>query len=596
MNQFRVRLLFAFSFSIVMVFVALGLLLGQLFKTNYVDSYNARLQVESALISEVIQQEGGLNEMSRQNLQRFSEKLDARLTVANRQGKIFFDNGSLTELNNERHQAMIVDVLNSYKAGKDAGISSIKGGYDVYYYWNGIGEDEGVVVVSTRIEELQEIYRNIWWVISISLATALALIMYLSSRITTRYTKPIDSAARVAIELAKGNYSARTYETFQENDATSMLNTSINILARNLQDMVSSKETEHQRLMTLIENMGNGLVLMDHRGYIQLMNKPFKESMHLHTDQTLYRLYYDAIPMKEIQKIIEEIFLLEERIRTQVTLEIGIERRHFDVYGAPILGHKDEWRGVVLVLHDISDLKRLEQIRKDFVANVSHELRTPITSIKGFAETLLDGAKNDEQTLEHFLSIILKESDRLQTLIQELLELSKIEKYGFTLQLGEVSINELVKDVVHIVQPRAQQKSISLEISKLNRTYTVIGDRNRLQQVLVNLVSNAITYTSENGSVTVSVEEQEEEVLIYVTDTGMGIPIEQIPRIFERFYRVDRARSRHSGGTGLGLAIVKHIIDAHNGFIDVFSKVDEGSTFVISLKKNGPEEKETYPS
>jgi len=224
-------------------------------------------------------------------------------------------------------------------------------------------------------------------------------------------------------------------------------------------------------------------------------------------------------------------------------------------------------------------------MRKDFVANVSHELKTPVTSIKGFTETLLDGAMNNQETLEAFLSIILKESDRLQTLIQDLLDLSKIEQQGFQLNLQKVEMRSLLEEVMTLLTGKAEAKNIRLEFYCKQSQVFLRGDTDRLKQVFINLIGNAINYTPVEGDVKIILLECEENVRIHVKDSGVGIIEEEIPRIFERFYRVDRARSRHSGGTGLGLAIVKHLIEAHHGNISVRSKVGEGSEFIIELHK-----------
>jgi len=233
-------------------------------------------------------------------------------------------------------------------------------------------------------------------------------------------------------------------------------------------------------------------------------------------------------------------------------------------------------------------LKKLEQMRKDFVANVSHELKTPVTSIKGFSETLLDGAMNDQDTLEAFLEIILKESDRLQILIQELLDLSKIEQHGFKLTIGKVDVWKSITEVFEILRGKAAEKDISLTIGESSGNSVIEADPDRIKQVLINLVSNAITYSPNRGTITISVNDENNMVSIEVKDYGIGIEKSEIPRIFERFYRVDKARSRNSGGTGLGLAIVKHIVEAHKGNIEVTSEIGNGTTFTIKFFKHFP--------
>ncbi|WP_066063581.1 two-component system histidine kinase PnpS [Neobacillus soli] len=421
-------------------------------------------------------------------------------------------------------------------------------------------------------------------ILFISLGIALSVIIYLGIRITSRYTKQIEAATDVAIELAKGNYRART--TADWLDETGMLGRSINRLAENLQELIKVKEMQQDRLSVLIENMGAGLVLIDSRGYINLINKGFIDIFHVKPTDFLYKLYYEVIDYEEICQIIAEVFRTEQKVSKQLLVPFFIERRYFIVYGVPIIGANNVWKGVLLVFHDITELKKLEQMRKDFVANVSHELKTPVTSIKGFTETLMDGAMNDKETLDAFLSIILKESDRLQSLIQDLLELSKIEQQGFKLTIQEVDLRSVLEEVITIVSGKSQQKNILLELYCKKEQVIIKGDIDRLKQVFINLIGNAITYTPTDGNVKIILLEHNEKVRIHVKDSGVGIEKEEIPRIFERFYRVDRARDRNSGGTGLGLAIVKHLVEAHHGNISVRSKLGEGSDFIIELNKD----------
>ena len=424
---------------------------------------------------------------------------------------------------------------------------------------------------------------EIWLLLSVGLGIAAIVTVILAIRITTRYTKPIKAATEVAIELAHGNYRART--TVNRLDDTGILSSSINMLAENLQELTKVRDMQQDRLSALIENMGAGLILIDSRGFINLVNKGFIDIFHVNPNGYLNKQYYEVIDYEEICHLIAEVFRTEQKVSKQLHIPLQIERKYFIVYGVPIIGSNNVWKGVLLVFHDITEIKKLEQMRKDFVANVSHELKTPVTSIKGFTETLLDGAMNNKETLQSFLSIILKESDRLQSLIQDLLELSKIEQHGFQLNIQWVDLYSLLQDVMKLLDGKAKAKNIPLEFHCKQNKLRVKGDVDRLKQVFINLINNAIAYTPADGVVSINLQDSDKKVRISIKDTGVGISKEDIPRIFERFYRVDRARSRNSGGTGLGLAIVKHLIEAHHGFISVKSQLGEGSEFIIELPK-----------
>src|SRR5699024_8979215 len=252
--------------------------------------------------------------------------------------------------------------------------------------------------------------------------------------------------------------------------------------------------------------------------------------------------------------------------------------------GAPIFNERNMLKGAVLVISDVTEFKNIEVMRKDFIANVSHELQTPITSIKGFAETLLDGASEDPNTRDQFLHIIHDESKRIQVLIEDLLILSHLEKDESELNVSHVQMDMLLGDMIPILTPLINQKQIHLELN-IAKVIEFTADEEKVRQILLNLFMNAINYTSENGSISLSAKSTEDQVALSVQDSGIGIAKDKLPRIFERFYRVDKARSRDTGGTGLGLAIVKHIIELHQGEIEVDSVVNEGTTFTVYLPK-----------
>ncbi|MGG5254809.1 two-component system histidine kinase PnpS [Neobacillus sp. SM06] len=582
MTKFRSQLFIAIITLIIAVLFGLGLLLGQLFKGYYLQSFNEQLKKESNLLGLYITDHGGLKSVREDRLQEIGKMLDVRVTLTDTKGKILYDSGiqNNTDKNSltKKIREVIENKLNSTNKVEEGD------NYDLHYYWKPIvkeGKNEGYIFLSSQSSEIKKAYQQIWWILSVSLGIALLLITFLVIRITRRYTKPIESATNVAIELAKGNYRART--SVERMDETGMLNSAINILARNLQEMVKAQEMQQDRLSVLIENIGAGLILIDSRGYINLINKGYKEIFHVDPSDYLFQLYYEVIEQKEVCQLVEEIFITEQKVSKQLLLPLSIERRYFDVYGVPIIGTNNVWKGVLLVFHDITEIKKLEQMRKDFVANVSHELKTPVTSIKGFTETLLDGAMNDKDALEAFLSIILKESDRLQSLIHDLLELSKIEQQGFQLNAQELDLVATLNEIITMVKSRAEEKEIELVLHCEKNEVIIQGDMHRLKQVFINLITNAIAYTPSGGLVAISLKEQDQKVQVRVKDTGIGIEKEEIPRIFERFYRVDRARSRNSGGTGLGLAIVKHLVEAHHGTIKVKSEVGKGSEFIITL-------------
>lgn len=411
---------------------------------------------------------------------------------------------------------------------------------------------------------------------------AIVLLGIASYQMIHNFTKPIDNVTETALELAKGNYRARAIENGL--GKTLQLSHSINILARNLQDITTIREVEEERLKTLIENMGSSLLMIGREGNISIVNRVFLERFEMQLDNVRGKVFRTIGLPKSLEQFIDHVFLTEAPFRKQIVMELHHEMVHNEVYGAPVIGDHGRWLGVVIVMHNITELVRLEQIRKDFVANVSHELRTPITSIKGFSETLLDGAYKDEKMLLSFLEIIHKESNRLQMLIHDLLELSKIEQHGFSVNIMETSLQEVLIRGAEVTAPRLDEKNMEFYVD-IARDVHVMGDANRLMQIVTNLITNAITYSPENTVVTIRLTENDEYGIIEIADQGIGIEKSELPRVFERFYRVDRARSRNSGGTGLGLAIVKHLVEAHHGKLHVDSEVGKGTSIQVSIPK-----------
>ncbi|MDN7240270.1 ATP-binding protein [Planococcus sp. N028] len=420
---------------------------------------------------------------------------------------------------------------------------------------------------------------TIWWLLLLLFVIAMIISTVISYHIIKIQAQPIENVTETALELVKGNYRARAVESGTVGAV--QLSATINVLARNLQEITAVRQMEQERLKTLIENMGSSLMMINRQGRVSLVNKPFLKELEMSTEDVQGKLYKELNIPEVLADFIEKVFMTETADRDQIDFAIGLHQKHLDVYGAPVMGEHERWLGVVIVAHDISELKRLEQIRKDFVANVSHELRTPVTSIKGFSETLLDGAYEDTPTLLSFLEIISKESNRLELLIKDLLELSKIEHAGFQVNAQPADMKAVIERAADMIYPGMEEKSIFLKLQL--EPVMVLGDPDRLIQVVMNLLANALTYSASETTVEVRLYKEKDEAVIRVKDEGIGIEASEINRLFERFYRVDRARSRNSGGTGLGLSIVKHLVEAHHGKLKVDSEVGVGTTFTIYL-------------
>jgi two-component system phosphate regulon sensor histidine kinase PhoR len=337
-------------------------------------------------------------------------------------------------------------------------------------------------------------------------------------------------------------------------------------------------EAEQQ---ALFNSMAEGVLVLDQGGRVQLVNRSLQQFFGLKTDvrgQTIM----ETFRLQELGEITRR--LSQERIVQGYELEMpGVHGRWLEVNAAAVFDRSGTQHGSIIVFHDLTRIKQLESTRQEFVANVSHELRTPLSLIKGFVETLLDGAKNDPELTTRFLRTIEKHTDRLTYLIEDLLTISRLESGQIVMNLHDVDLHEEAEQVIDDLQSRAGEKRVALH-NDLPADLLARADSDRLQQVLFNLVENAIKYGRADGNVSVGGQPNSGgKVELWVKDDGPGIPSEARERIFERFYRVDRARSRETGGTGLGLAIVKHIVQAHGGEVWVKSELNQGASFYFTL-------------
>jgi len=330
----------------------------------------------------------------------------------------------------------------------------------------------------------------------------------------------------------------------------------------------------------LFNSMLEGLLLLDRHHRIYLANRAFKNLFGIKTELR-GKTVMEALRLHELAELVERVDTQGQVFDHELKLP-ELSERWLQVNAAVITNSAGEREGTILVFHDLTRLKQLERTREEFVANVSHELRTPLSLIKGYVETLLDGASGNPEVADRFLKIIERNTERLDLLIQDLLTISALEAGRMKLSLHPVALRPLVDKVFFDLKPQADKKSVTLvnEMPELAAT----ADANRLEQVLANLVDNAIKYGRAQGQVTVGGNQRDDgKVEIFSQDDGPGIPAEALDRIFERFYRVDKARSREQGGTGLGLSIVKHIVQAHGGEVWVKSEPGKGATFFFTL-------------
>lgn len=443
------------------------------------------------------------------------------------------------------------------------------------------GANAGVVRLALPLSAVDKALTAMHAMLGIGLLVAFVLSLIFSIMLSRLTARPLRQVAGIAAEIGQGNFRRRL--PVEWHDELGELAKIMNEMAARLEEQLTSLSREKGRLDAILKGMGEGVVVTDASGAISLVNPAFcrlfgvservvgSPLSHISRHPALHDAY---------SRVRQNGSELQEEMTLQVAGEKTLLTHWVPLTAETLPG------GAVAVFHDISDLKRLENIRKDFVANVSHELRTPVTVIKGYAETLLDGviAENPEQATR-FVAIIQSHSDRLTELLADLLSLSELESTNFSLQLQSTPLDASLRRACALLAEKAAAKTIAINLPA-EPLPAVLADQGRLEQVLVNLLDNAVKYTPAGGQIAVQVSAEDNLLRVAVRDSGMGLPPDSIPRLFERFYRVDAGRSRDEGGTGLGLAIVKHIVQLHGGTVRAENNADRhGATFSLTLQK-----------
>jgi two-component system phosphate regulon sensor histidine kinase PhoR len=418
--------------------------------------------------------------------------------------------------------------------------------------------------------------------------SSLILIIPLAYFLARSLTRPISELIEKAIQFVSRTFHREVQVS--STDELGSLAKVINEMDIQFRNQMQEMSKEKDYLQTVLKGMMEGVLVVDGRGRILMVNDALRGLLSLSKDVS-DKMPLEIIRNAELEGAIRKAIQDGENIALELDLDKAGEKT-IEVNVVSILPstkRTDEdsegIRGAIAVFHDITRLKQLEKIRQDFVANVSHELRTPLTTIKGYAETLLEGALKEDQAFQ-FVQVIKRHTDRLTKIVEDLLMLSRIETKEFQLKMEAIPLRDFIDDVVDFVKEPAERKRISLTRNEITSSLAVLADRNYLEQILINLLDNAIKYTPEGGRVVVSaVEKDSTDIQFSVEDNGIGIPKEDLSRIFERFYRVDKGRSKEMGGTGLGLSIVKHLVQAHGGRIWVESHPGKGSIFYFTLPK-----------
>mgnify|MGYP001765993152 CR=1 FL=1 len=436
----------------------------------------------------------------------------------------------------------------------------------------------GVLRLALPLTSVQKVLSAVRRTILVSLFFTLGLAFLLGSVLAQTIIRPLNRIIYTSKKFAQGDFKRRIF--YLATDEVGQLATTLNKMAQDIEEKMREIDTKSQHLEAVFNSMVEGVIVTDASEKIISINHAIEGLFQVSREQAQGGFILEGIRNSEISGLINEALKKAEFISREVVLVLP-EFRIVQVNVSPVF-EKNEVTGSVAVIHDITQLRHLEKIRQDFVANISHELKTPLTSIKGFVETLLDGALEDKANSLDFLKTIDNHVNRLNALIDDLLELAHLESQEIALNKTRFNLAALVNQIVLGFKAQAKNRNLTISL-KLPPDLEIFADRNKIEQVFSNLIHNAVKYNKENGSVLIYSELFEAKLKITIEDSGVGIPLKDIPRIFERFYRVDKARSRQLGGTGLGLSIVKHIIELHGGQVGVESTEGLGSKFSLII-------------
>ena len=586
-SSMRNRLIVSFVTLIVLTLSSLGSYVLWYFHNNNVERLSSNLQAEAEITEQFLRpyMKDPLAQANIDNtLKELATKVALRLTIIDTTGTVIADSWENPVLMESHLNRPEVASALSGEVGRATRFSNTLGENAMYLaipmrYGQ---EITGVLRASTTLVHVEAGYNEIRRVLLIALLLTCLLSILFGIRLARKYTAPIEDITNVASAMGDGHLDKRVY--LRTGDELEVLGQTLNNLASRLEDKVNEITAEKQKLELVFENMDNAVVLFDRYGRVTDANK--KATALFSIFPSMYGQHHvQVLGTSLLDNALKETLLQSNTQRIDIKLTIQGIKRVLQVFLSPLHGAENESPGVLAVFHDITTLKELEERQADFVANASHELGTPLTAIKGYAETLLDGALRNPALAEKFVAVIHEEAERMHRIVKDLLQLARITSDDIKppIKSEEVNLREASETVIRQLSHQLAGKSLTADIGALSENIRIRTNPDWLHHILSNLVENSIKFTPPGGKINITFREDSNTAVIAVQDNGVGIPPQDLPFIFDRFYRVDRSRTRAEGGTGLGLAIVKFMVETLGGRIIVQSKVDAGSTFTVTL-------------
>lgn len=582
-KKLRWKLTATYIGLVILSMLVMGAYLINSLENYFYDSLKNRLETKALLSSRLI--ENSFDDWDTQHMEALADKissdLGARVTIIDMGGNVLGDsqeNASIMEnhLNRPEVRKAITDGT-----GMATRYSNTINSHMMYVAVKIYRDQEpaGFVRLALPLTETRQAFFNLWSAVLVAILLAVLITAPVSLGLGKKVTEPVERLIEFTRYVSQGEFGRQV--RVKSNDEIGELAATLNHMAATINEKVKQVSEGKNQLEAVLTSMISGVIFVDHKGQINLINPAAEKFLSFMGTGLPYDV---SIKNPELANAIKNV-LASGQVAEQ-EIRINMEETYLKVIISPILNQSGSLSGIVAVLHDITEIKKLERMRREFVANVSHELKTPVTAIKGFTETLLDGAMNDRETSCEFIEIIDGETERLSRLIQDLLELSKIESKKVKLNNEQVDISKIVQNIVIKMHGQIEKAGLTIYLDLPVKPVTAALDLDMIGQVMLNLVDNAVKYTPAGGMIKIAVAEKNEDIIVSVLDNGFGIPSDDLNRVFERFYRVDKARSRDAGGTGLGLSIVKHIIeDVYGGKVGVKSKPGSGSEFYFTLPR-----------
>jgi len=575
MSRLFFKTFFIFSFSLILIVLSIGLYGTHSLRQDHIHNTSDLLQKNLTQLELSFLEIPWAKSNPDRFCKEFGQKISARITLINSKGVVLGDTDADPKTMDNHASREEVLQAREKKIGESLRFSHTVG-KDMLYLAKQI-EGVGYVRIALPLNTVTSEFSLFFKTLVVTLVIGGILILLLGYKTTRWVTAPLEKMTEFSKKLAQGSFDQKL--SISSRDELGDLASSLNSMKDQLSSTIHTLREEKQKMGAILGSIYDGVLAIDREKKIILYNKPMLDILNL-KDQTFYnKNMYDMVRIPEINSYLEAS-LRDHKIYQKHIKLIKDQETYFEIIVSPLFSEEEGVVGVVAIFHDITSLKTVEQMRVDFVANVSHEFKTPLTSIQGYADTLIEGALEDSENNKKFLQVIKNNAERLNSLVEDLLTLSRLESLE-KIHKEKFDIKKLIADALTKLKPLIHTKKLNIE-THIGFS-TLVADKEKLEQALSNLLDNAIKYTPEGGNIFIVAHQDEKNSKLTVQDSGIGIGAEHLSRIFERFYRVDKGRDRALGGTGLGLAIVKHVALLHDGYVNVESTLGKGSSFSLFI-------------